>query len=71
MHTQRAEIIFQFNGLRCLQELFGRHGDIGRLVLPPTRVLALIEYLEPSEARSAFRGLAYRRLQVQKAAPQR
>ena len=46
-----------------LQELFGRHGDIGRLVLPPTRVLALVEYLEASDARSAFRGLAYRRLQ--------
>lgn len=49
--------------LQELQELFGRHGDIARLVLPPTRVLALVEYLEPSDARSAFRGLAYRRLQ--------
>ena len=46
-----------------MQELFGRHGDVGRLVLPPTRVLALVEYLEASAARSAFRGLAYRRLQ--------
>ena len=46
-----------------LQELFGRHGDMGRLVLPPTRVLALVEYLEAADARSAFRGLAYRRLQ--------
>ena len=46
-----------------LQELFGRHGDVGRLVLPPTRVLALVEYLEASAARSAFRALAYRRLQ--------
>ncbi len=45
------------------QELFGRFGDIARLVLPPTRVLALVEFLEPSDARSAFRGLAYRRLQ--------
>jgi hypothetical protein len=49
--------------LCVLQELFGRHGDIGRLVLPPTRVLALVEYLEASAARSAFRALAYRRLQ--------
>jgi hypothetical protein len=46
-----------------MQELFGRHGDVGRLVLPPTRVLALVEYLEASAARSAFRALAYRRLQ--------
>ena len=96
-----------------LQELFGRYGEVSRLVLPDTHVLALVEFLEtgklfptclivlkhisqhthwsyaywtapsiaicsvlscwlptafglaqmPGDVRSAFRGLAYRRLQ--------
>jgi len=31
----------------------------GQVILPPTRTLALIEFLEPSEARRAFKHLAY------------
>jgi multiple RNA-binding domain-containing protein 1 len=31
------------------------------LVLPPTKVLALVEYGEPQEARSAFKTLAYKK----------
>lgn len=44
-----------------LSELFGRCGGLSRLVLPPTRTLALVEYLEPQDARSAFRTLAYKK----------
>ncbi len=45
------------------QALFGAIGELGRVVLPPTRTLALVEFLEPADARAAFRGLAYKRFQ--------
>ena len=34
-----------------------------RLVLPPTRTLALVEFGEAADARRAFKGLAYKRFQ--------
>lgn len=34
-----------------LVELFGGSGPLARLVLPPTRTLALVEYTEPQDAR--------------------
>jgi multiple RNA-binding domain-containing protein 1 len=34
---------------------------VARLVLPPTKTLALVEFLEAAEARSAFKTLAYRK----------
>lgn len=43
-----------------LRSLFGKFGGLGRVVLPPlTRSIALIEFLEGNEAKSAFRALAY------------
>ncbi|XP_020803805.1 probable RNA-binding protein 19 [Drosophila serrata] len=42
-----------------LTPLFSRFGPIGRIVLPPSGVTALIEYCDPSEARQAFKKLAY------------
>ena len=47
----------------CAQALFGAVGEVGRVVLPPTRTLALVEFLEAADARAAFRGLAYKRFQ--------
>ncbi|KAI8464255.1 MAG: hypothetical protein J3K34DRAFT_380531 [Monoraphidium minutum] len=44
-----------------LLELFGRAGTVARLVLPPTHTLALVEYAEPQDARSAFKALAYKK----------
>ncbi|RUP46895.1 hypothetical protein BC936DRAFT_146406 [Jimgerdemannia flammicorona] len=44
-----------------LSALFGKHGDLGRILIPPAKTMAIIEFLEPSEARSAFTHLAYRR----------
>ncbi len=37
--------------------------QVSRLVLPPTRTLAIIEFTEPQDARSAFRALAYKKYQ--------
>ena len=34
-----------------LTELFGGSGPIARLVLPPTKTLALVEFTEPQDAR--------------------
>ncbi|ORX57506.1 RNA-binding domain-containing protein [Hesseltinella vesiculosa] len=44
-----------------LKHLFGKHGDLGRVLIPPAKTMAVVEFLEPSEARRAFQGLAYRR----------
>ncbi|EFJ46013.1 hypothetical protein VOLCADRAFT_63158, partial [Volvox carteri f. nagariensis] len=44
-----------------LVELFGRHGPVSRLVLPPARALALVEFAEPQDARAAFKSLAYKK----------
>lgn len=39
----------------CVQEdltkLFGRHGSLSRVLLPPSRSIGLVDFLEPSEAR--------------------
>ena len=44
-----------------LRDLFSPHGTLGRIVLPPTKTIALVEFAEPSEARNAFRHLAYKK----------
>lgn len=44
-----------------LANMFGKFGSLDKIVLPPTKTLALVVFLEPAEARSAFRGLAYKR----------
>eukprot|EP00249_Psilotum_nudum_P021049 c27951_g1_i2 orf=1058-2851(-) len=44
-----------------LVTMFGKFGSLERVILPPTRTLALVVYLEAAEARSAFKGLAYKR----------
>lgn len=42
-----------------LQPLFSKFGPLGRIILPPSGVTALIEFCDPSEARQAFKKLAY------------
>ena len=49
---------------RVFQEVFGRCGPLARLVLPPTRALALVEYSTAADARRAFKALAYKRFQA-------
>lgn len=44
-----------------LAKMFGKFGSLEKIILPPTRTLALVIFLEPAEARAAFRGLAYKR----------
>lgn len=42
--------------------MFEQHGEISRLLLPPSGTLAVIEFAESDDANNAFRSLAYRRL---------
>uniref|UniRef100_A0AAV2MRD7 RRM domain-containing protein n=1 Tax=Knipowitschia caucasica TaxID=637954 RepID=A0AAV2MRD7_KNICA len=42
-----------------LEELFSPHGSLGRVLLPPSGLTAVIEFLEPTEAKRAFSKLAY------------
>lgn len=44
-----------------LAKLFGRFGSIDKIVLPATKTLALVIFIEAAEARAAFKGLAYKR----------
>ena len=43
-----------------LRSLFEKFGQVGRVVLAPAGVTAVVECLDPSEARNAFTNLAYR-----------
>ena len=47
------------------RNLFGHHGQLGRVVLPPSHTIALIEFLESSDAKKAFRSLAYRKFKME------
>ena len=40
-------------------DLFAKYGTIGRVILPPSGVTAIVEFVAPTEARTAFRSLAY------------
>lgn len=42
-----------------IYNMFAQHGELGRVVMPPSGITALVEFLEPSEARKAFTKLAY------------
>ncbi|XP_053324888.1 probable RNA-binding protein 19 [Spea bombifrons] len=46
-----------------LQEVFGRFGDLGRVLLPEGGITAIVEFLEPTEAKRAFTKLAYSKFQ--------
>lgn len=42
-----------------LREVFSKHGALGRVLMPPSGVTAIVEYLDPTEAKLGFRNLAY------------
>ncbi|KAL4616315.1 hypothetical protein ACB092_07G190200 [Castanea dentata] len=44
-----------------LANMFSKFGSLDKIILPPTKTLALVVFLEPAEARAAFRGLLYKR----------
>jgi len=42
-----------------IRNLFSPFGELGRVLLPPRGVTAIVEFLEPAESKVAFRKLAY------------
>eukprot|EP00742_Colponemidia_sp_Colp-10_P008001 GILJ01008633.1.p1 GENE.GILJ01008633.1~~GILJ01008633.1.p1 ORF type:complete len:934 (+),score=229.04 GILJ01008633.1:199-3000(+) len=44
-----------------VQDLFARYGALGRTVMPPSKSLVLVEYLESTDAKRGFKSLAYRK----------
>ncbi|NWS67894.1 RBM19 protein, partial [Crotophaga sulcirostris] len=42
-----------------LEDVFGKYGSLGRVLLPEGGVTAIVEFLEPTEAKQAFTRLAY------------
>lgn len=48
-----------FTKIEEVRDMFAKHGELHRVVLPPSGVTAVAEFYEPSEARAAFRKLAY------------
>ncbi|KAJ9082652.1 Multiple RNA-binding domain-containing protein 1 [Entomophthora muscae] len=44
-----------------IREVFEKHGQLGRILIPPSKTIAVVEFIAPTEARSAFRHLAYKR----------
>lgn len=47
-----------------LEDLFSSHGSLGRVLLPPAGLTAIVEFLEPTEAKRAFLKLAYTKVCV-------
>lgn len=47
-----------------IHSIFCKFGPLGRVVLPPSGITAIVEFLDPGEARAAFRKLAYSRFKM-------
>lgn len=47
-----------------LEDVFGKHGSLGRVLLPKGGITAIVEFLEPTEAKQAFTKLAYSKVSV-------
>jgi multiple RNA-binding domain-containing protein 1 len=45
--------------------MFGKFGAIGRVVIPPSHTIAIVEFLEGPDAKTAFRSLAYRKFKME------
>lgn len=46
----------------ALEELFAKHGNVSRIVMPPSGTIAVVEMDLAGEAKVAFKALAYKRL---------
>ncbi|XP_056849505.1 multiple RNA-binding domain-containing protein 1 [Raphanus sativus] len=43
-----------------LAQMFGKYGSLDKIILPPTKTMALVVFLEPAEARAAMKNMAYK-----------
>ena len=44
-----------------LEDMFSKFGSISSFLVPPSKTMVVIDFYEPTEARAAYRGLAYRK----------
>lgn len=44
-----------------LENMFVKFGSLANLIFPPSKTLLLVDFIEPTSARAALKGLAYRR----------
>lgn len=44
-----------------IEEMFREYGELGTILMPPSATIAIVEFVEPSDAKRAFSKLAYRR----------
>jgi len=44
------------------RKLFEEHGQISKLLMPPSGTIAIVEFTQAPQARSAFKALAYRKI---------
>ncbi len=44
-----------------IESMFTKFGSLSAFLVPKSKTVAVVDYFEPSEARAAFKGLAYRR----------
>lgn len=58
-HVIIAKNLPAFTPVIEIRELFAKFGVLGRVLLPPGGITAVIEFAEPGEARSAFTNLAF------------
>ena len=45
-----------------IETVFSPYGSLGRVLLPPSGITAIVEFLVPTEAKTAFTKLAYRKV---------
>ncbi|XP_064648484.1 probable RNA-binding protein 19 [Lineus longissimus] len=46
-----------------IKDVFAKYGTLGRVILPPSGITAVVEFSEITEAKTAFRSLAYTKFQ--------
>lgn len=49
------------SSLNDLKSLFAKYGELGRTIMPPSGVSALIEFMNEQQAKTAFKALAYKK----------
>ena len=47
-----------------LQELFEKHGVVSQVLVPPSGLTAIVEYMDPAEASKGFRALCFEKVRL-------
>ncbi|ETO33192.1 hypothetical protein RFI_03914, partial [Reticulomyxa filosa] len=45
--------------IQDLQQLFSKYGQLGNILLPETKAMAIVQFLDPIDAKKAFQNLAF------------